>query len=416
MNHADIKKHLAAYLEGELPIDDRALVDAHLDACDLCAGEVEEMLQTIRLLRTLPEPEIPPMITANVMRRIRSGESQLGFFGRIARALGAVFEPAFVLPASAIAAAALVVTVVQGLGVAPTTTPEDAARDPRNEGRTSIGRTESSVASMPSSIAATRRGERARASRGYGASGSSNGMDIVARVERRATQADQTLQIGRGQPRPPTAAGSGTRIRIRFEGLRLAEESTSESSTSLVPQASISFGGPILTSRVPQMWTTDLSKRTSGNALHAATPGRLVVAERSGAGDFMARSWVWPQTFTQGDYLTGTGSSTDSSTGSSGGLTSARASERDPRDAWLALGFEDPAEFARYIAGRNLAEQELWAGRLSERAEERGLLGEFLQALRDSGDPTAIWVADDFSAQAERARLGFSEAEEQPSR
>ena len=193
MNHADIKKHLAAYLEGELPIDDRALVDAHLDACDLCAGEVEEMLQTIRLLRTLPEPEIPPMITANVMRRIRSGESQLGFFGRIARALGAVFEPAFVLPASAIAAAALVVTVVQGLGVVPTMTTEttetteDAARDPRNGGHTSIGRTESSVASMPSSIAATRRGERARASRGYGASGSSNGMDIVARVERANT-------------------------------------------------------------------------------------------------------------------------------------------------------------------------------------------------------------------------------------
>ena len=126
----------------------------------------------------------------------------------------------------------------------------------------------------------------------------------------------------------------------------------------------------------------------------------------------MARSGVWPQAFTQGDYLTGTDSSTDSS----GGLTGARASERDPRDAWLALGFEDPAEFARYIAGRNLAEQELWAVRLSERAEERGLLGEFLQALRESGDPTAIWVADDFSAQAERARFGFSEAEEQPSR
>ena len=162
MNHADIKKHLAAYLEGELPIDDRALVDAHLDACDLCAGEVEEMLQTIRLLRTLPEPEIPPMITANVMRRIRSGESQLGFFGRIARVFGAVFEPAFVLPASAIAAAALVVTVVQGLGVVPTTPTNpimaDAARDSRNQGRSSIGRTESSVASLPSSIAATRRG------------------------------------------------------------------------------------------------------------------------------------------------------------------------------------------------------------------------------------------------------------------
>lgn len=74
--------------------------------------------------------------------------------------------------------------------------------------------------------------------------------------------------------------------------------------------------------------------------------------------------------------------------------------EIDLRDAWLALGFEDPAEFARYIAGRNLAEQELWTARLSDRALERGFLGEFLQALRESGDPTAAWVADDFSARA----------------
>lgn len=394
MNHADIKKHLADYLEGELPIDKRSLVDAHLDACDSCAGEVEEMLQTIRLLRTLPEPEMPPMIVANVMRRIRSGESRLGVFGRIGRALGAVFEPGFVLPASAIAAAALVVAVVQGLGGVPIS---DVARNPLDsldEDRPSIGRVESSVASVASSIGKPRRGERARASRVYRASGAPNGMDFVARVERRATQSDRTLGTDREPRMPFTAAGSGPRIRIEFKGLGLARGSASPRSTlqmPQIPQRSMSSEGPILTSRVSGVWLPDFFGITSRNTSGVAAPGTLVVAERFGVDDFMAQSGVWSQTVA--DEPLGTGGT-------------------DPRDAWLALGFEDPAEFARYIAGRNLAEQELWAARLSERAEARGLLGEFLQALRGSGDPTAAWVADDFSAQAERARRSFDEAED----
>ena len=103
MKHADVKKHLADYLEGDLALDHRALVDAHLDKCESCSTEVKEMLQTIRLLRTLPEPELPPMIAANVMRRIRAGESRPGLLQRMSRAVYSILEPSFVLPASAIA-------------------------------------------------------------------------------------------------------------------------------------------------------------------------------------------------------------------------------------------------------------------------------------------------------------------------
>ena len=113
MNHGDVKRHLADYLEGDLDLEARAILDAHLDQCDVCAREVAEMQQTIRLLRLLPEPEPPPMIAADVMRRIRAGEAEPSFFGRIAQWLGAVLEPNFVLPASAIAAAALVLVVLQ---------------------------------------------------------------------------------------------------------------------------------------------------------------------------------------------------------------------------------------------------------------------------------------------------------------
>ena len=112
MTHRDVKKHLADYLEGDLGLAERALVDAHLDRCEDCAREVLEMQQTIRLLQMMPEPETPPMIAANVMRRIRSGESEPGFLNAWIRRITSVFEPSFVLPASAVAAAALVVAVL----------------------------------------------------------------------------------------------------------------------------------------------------------------------------------------------------------------------------------------------------------------------------------------------------------------
>ena len=84
------------------------------------------------------------------------------------------------------------------------------------------------------------------------------------------------------------------------------------------------------------------------------------------------------------------------------------AGGEDPRDLWLARALEHPADFARYIAGHNLAEQELWVERLSERAQARGLLGELVDALRGAGDEKAVWLADDFAAQAKAAESGDS--------
>ena len=72
----------------------------------------------------------------------------------------------------------------------------------------------------------------------------------------------------------------------------------------------------------------------------------------------------------------------------------------DPRDVWLARALENPVEFAQYIARHNLAEQELWVERLSERAVSRGLLDELVETLRAAGNESATWLADDFAAQA----------------
>jgi anti-sigma factor RsiW len=41
-DHAWAEEHIAAYLAGELTAEDRDRLDAHLDACDSCARQVQE--------------------------------------------------------------------------------------------------------------------------------------------------------------------------------------------------------------------------------------------------------------------------------------------------------------------------------------------------------------------------------------
>ncbi len=411
MNHADVKKHLAEYLEGDLVLEDRALVDAHLDHCDSCSLEVEEMLQTIRLLRTLPEPEIPPLIAANVMRRIRAGESRPGFFQRVGQAARSILEPTFVLPASAIAVAALVVTVSQGnfftQGMLDQgTRPQASAAETRS----------SSNASMIAGSAGQRERDWARSSAGGSQGRVAARSPLVTGNANRDFGAYGAYGSG-GRSRgilvsSELAAAGSTReaprtIRLRVDGSGVARLSMSRRSSSPSlpssrrPAGSLrSAGVSAFPSGVPEEWAAQFSRVMYGDrvSLAGGGGGTLVAADRSiGASEGLIQSVARSQT-----------SSPDRI------FADLEGDGADPRDAWLALGFEDPAEFARYIASQNLAEQELWAARLSARAEERGLLVEFLQTLRESGDATAGWVAGDFAAQAtarsERESSSASEA------
>ena len=68
-----------------------------------------------RLLRRLPEPEVPPAFTESVMARVRAGEAEPPSVVRWLRRLA---EPALAVPAAA-AFAAVVVLVMQGGVVEP---------------------------------------------------------------------------------------------------------------------------------------------------------------------------------------------------------------------------------------------------------------------------------------------------------
>jgi hypothetical protein len=363
---------LADYLEGDLALEDRAILDAHLDQCHSCSLEVEEMLQTIRLLHTLPEPEIPPMIAANVMRRIRAGESRLGFFARMQKAVGSILEPTFVLPASAIAVAALVVTVTQGPQM------NFFGEDEREAARISSNGRQPAVAALPLLASPSVSTVRLPSGRDSLAGGDFFG-------------GGDALRRGDAPPNPNASQSVTRRIRIRVDGSGVARLSMSRSSpvTVSAPAPAVTVVSALaFSSEVPEAWAAQFSRVMYG------TPASL-------AADRMGRTALKASASRLGGVSGGLRSVALTQTASRSRIfANLDRGDADPRDAWLALGFEDPVEFARYIAGRNLAEQELWASRLSDRAASRGLMDDLLRALRDSGDSTASWIADDFAAQA----------------
>ncbi|MCZ6465118.1 MAG: zf-HC2 domain-containing protein [Proteobacteria bacterium] len=117
MKHGDVQSVLADYLEGDLPLSEQALVDAHLDACEACALEVNELRRAISLLRALPDPEPPADLADRVMARVRAGEARPGWLPRLGAAfsrlgLGRGTAP-IALPVTAVAAG-LAVAVVTG--------------------------------------------------------------------------------------------------------------------------------------------------------------------------------------------------------------------------------------------------------------------------------------------------------------
>ncbi|MBJ20038.1 MAG: hypothetical protein GY910_14880 [bacterium] len=369
MNHGDVKKNLADYLEGDLVLDDRALVDAHLDHCDECAREVSDMQQTIRLLRLMPEPETPPMIAANVMRRIRAGETRPGFFGHLWSGLGTIFEPSFVLPASAVAAAALVVVLAQGqsagglpgfLGATRPDPAERAAAAERGEARaTRVMGLDSFGAAVPTIVSSSARPKARTVARD---GGRSQAAGAFADRTRAALSAAARLRIDIG-------AGGGARSG------RAADPNANS-------PGRVFFLDPILTQPIP----------------NAIVP-RVVAANRN------ARAPLAPAPPVRGDRVgSASGAVAVSQMLGPRLLGSISSGGEDPRDGWLARGLEDPVNFAHFISSQSLAEQELWVDRLSERADARGLLGELVLVLQESGDETASWLADDFLARAEQLR------------
>jgi anti-sigma factor RsiW len=59
MNCRALVELVTDYLEGALPDEERARIDAHLAGCDGCTAYLEQMRTTIRLTGMLTEDQIP---------------------------------------------------------------------------------------------------------------------------------------------------------------------------------------------------------------------------------------------------------------------------------------------------------------------------------------------------------------------
>lgn len=71
MGCQDVRNQLSAYLEGELEVAPRRVVEDHVRQCVRCQGELVLLQRTIALLRGLDEVEVPPSLSAAIQAGIR---------------------------------------------------------------------------------------------------------------------------------------------------------------------------------------------------------------------------------------------------------------------------------------------------------------------------------------------------------
>lgn len=71
MGCQDVRNQLSAYLEGELEVAPRRVVEDHVRQCVRCQGELVLLQRTIALLRGLDDVKVPPSLSAAIQAGIR---------------------------------------------------------------------------------------------------------------------------------------------------------------------------------------------------------------------------------------------------------------------------------------------------------------------------------------------------------
>lgn len=107
MKHQEARALLGDYLEGDLPLPRRALVDAHLDDCAECATHLSELRCAVDALHALVDPLPPPGLAAAVMARIATGEGRPGLVARYLERVPWTIRTRLAMPGIAVLAAAL---------------------------------------------------------------------------------------------------------------------------------------------------------------------------------------------------------------------------------------------------------------------------------------------------------------------
>ena len=345
MNHAEAHSHLPDYLEGDLDLTRRALLDAHLDGCPACSREFAEMRGTIDLLRSLPNPEPPPFLVEAVMRRIRQGEGHRGFADRLRDWLAELATPQVALPATALTVGLLMASGVFDPASVPLPGFGSGARTPTVQVHvvpqsTRNGALEDRLADLTA--------------RGYG------------------SLRDTRVPVSLFAAPPPAVAGApGVTITVPAPPIAIRQGVTMTQLASDDP-----------TSARGSRWTRSI--RNPGQPY--ANSGFLMNASNlvRNAGTLV------PSPFSP--------DAVDSEAERAQRL----ASDLDRRLDQMA---RQPVVFASDFDSLATVEQQIWLEALADRARESGRGDQVLQELRMSGDRLALKVAAAFAAELRRAEV-----------
>jgi len=69
LNCRAVRQKISRYLDGELPLSESSLLEAHLTQCRACARELAELRGVEALLRTVAVPPPPPELARSIIRR-----------------------------------------------------------------------------------------------------------------------------------------------------------------------------------------------------------------------------------------------------------------------------------------------------------------------------------------------------------
>ena len=116
MDHTEIRRRLSDYLDNAVSATEKSEIEAHLAVCGNCRGALADLERTIAHMKSLPEVEPPPWLTAKIMARVKVvAEPRPALWKRL-------FLPLSVkLPLEAVA---LVFLCVTGYYLARTTAPQ----------------------------------------------------------------------------------------------------------------------------------------------------------------------------------------------------------------------------------------------------------------------------------------------------
>jgi anti-sigma factor RsiW len=362
VRHSEIQARMADYLEGDLPLQKRALFDAHLDTCEQCAQDLKELRTTISLLRGLPDPEPPADLVDNAMRRIRAGEAQPTVGDRIREWLSSLAAPGFAVPATAVVAA-MALALLSGqldpsqLGLGSPRGTEIAAERPEARPPRVVAQlgTETQVASRVSPSVPTAPSPR-----------------VQTPVSRSLPVADSTVS-------PSLAGPSGGRTLVR---LRIARNQP-EDVAPWIGNRPWSLGAP-----------------PTGVLVGTSPRSELSSANASGARGFVS---------SEGRAMRPLEPAASPSPSDSAFAGSSREEEESARAEFrrqqldLRLNFllRSPGAFASEFGGLSAGEQELWLRAIAEHALESEVADRAVAALRSTQEAGALALAETFEAELE---------------